>query len=171
MYAIRKALPSDYRDVAHIGRISVEEAHRDSCSKEDMETFLRETYHDKTIEQELLDPSHSYHILHYDQKPAGFSKVVLNAPHPNISGTNVTKLDRIYLLGEYLGLGLGGALLNFNIEFAKANSQEGMWLFTWTGNTRAINFYHRAGFTIIGSHRFKVTETHYNQHHQMFLQL
>ena len=44
-----------------------------------------------------------------------------------------------------------------------------MWLFTWVDNKRAVNFYLKTGFKIVGSHKFKVTDTHYNQHHQMYL--
>ena len=84
---------------------------------------------------------------------------------------NVTKLDRIYLLKEFYGLKLGLELLNFNIRLARNNKQSGIWLYTWTGNKRAIDFYLKAGFTITGSHKFYVTETYYNLNHLMFLDL
>ena len=44
-----------------------------------------------------------------------------------------------------------------------------VWLYTWIGNNRAIDFYLKAGFTIIGSHKFYVTKTHYDLSHQLFL--
>jgi diamine N-acetyltransferase len=100
---------------------------------------------------------------------AGFSKINLNATHSNIAGENATKLDRIYLLKEYQGLKLGFELLKFNIDFSKNNNQSGIWLFTWTGNTKAIDFYHKIGFEIIGSHDFYVAQTHYNPNYQMYL--
>ena len=101
---------------------------------------------------------------------ARFSKIILNEVHPNINKQQVTKLDRIYLLKEFFDLKLGCELLKFNIELSKKNNQSGMWLFTWVGNTRAVNFYLKAGFKIIGSHKFKVSETHYNDNHHMLLE-
>lgn len=95
----------------------------------------------------------------------------MNASHPNIAAENVTKLDRIYLLKEFFGLKLGLQLFNFNIELCKYHKQSGIWLYTWIGNTRAINFYRKAGFKIIGSHKFYVTNTYYNLNHHMFLEL
>jgi ribosomal protein S18 acetylase RimI-like enzyme len=44
-----------------------------------------------------------------------------------------------------------------------------MWLFVWKENQRAIHFYKKAGFHIIGSYDFRLTETHSNPNHQMLL--
>ncbi len=166
---IRPATEKDQEIIAGIGRIAVELSHRDSCSVEDMNHFLSTHYTRQAIEKELADPKNSYHIIYRGGQAAGFSKIIQNMEHPNIPECNVTKLDRIYLLEEFYGQKLGHALMQFNIELSRKNGQSGIWLFTWTGNERAVNFYKRTGFTIIGSHKFKVSETHYNPHHHMFL--
>lgn len=169
METIRRATLSDAKTIIEIGRISVEEAHRESCSEKDMNKFLDATYNALAIKNELNDPRNIYHMIFFNDEPAGFSKIILNAAHPNIPQESVTKLDRIYLLNKFFDQKLGYQLLKFNIDLSKQNDQQGMWLFTWVGNKRAVEFYSRAGFVVIGSHRFKVTETHFNQHHQMFL--
>ena len=171
MTSIIKATEKDYKSIVDIGKVSVGEAHRESCSAEDMNEFLEANYNDYAIKEELGNPQNIYYIIKYNGNPAGFSKIILNAEHPNIDHKNVTKLDRIYLLREFYDLKLGFELLKFNIELSKNNNQSGMWLYTWVGNNRAVNFYLKTGFKIIGSHEFKVTETRYNQNHQMFLNL
>jgi diamine N-acetyltransferase len=171
MISITRATEKDFKSVVYIGKISVAEAHRDSCSAQDMNEYLEKHYNDISIKEELNDPKNVYHILSYNEKPVGFSKIVLNEGHPNIVQQNVTKLDRIYLLKEFQELKLGFELLKFNIEFSKKNNQSGIWLFTWIGNARAVNFYRKVGFKIIGSYMFKVSETHSNENHQMFLDL
>ena len=168
MISIIKAGEKDYRYIVSIGKISVAEAHRGSCSVEDLNQFLETNYNDDAIRKELSDTKNTYHILNFNENPVGFSKIILNAGHPGIEQKNVTKLDRIYLLKEFFDLKLGFELLKFNIELSKRNHQSGMWLYTWVGNTRAVNFYLKTGFTIIGSHDFKVTETHFNPNHHMF---
>lgn len=166
---IRPATEQDYEIIASIGKIAVEVSHRDSCSVEDMNEFLSAHYNHDAIKMELANPGNKYHIIYHGQQAAGFSKVILNMEHPNIAERNVTKLDRIYLLEEFYDQKLGHKLLQFNIDLSRSNNQSGMWLFTWTGNERAVNFYKRNGFAVIASHKFKVTETHYNPKHQMFL--
>ena len=169
MISIKRAKAEDHRAIVDIGKVAVGEAHRDSTTAENLNEYLEKNYNDDAIKAELDDQNNIYYIISYNGKPAGFSKIVLNAKEPAIVAENVTKLDRIYLLAAYFGLKLGFELLKFNVELAKDNNQSGMYLYTWTGNKRAIDFYLKAGFTIIGSHKFYVTETHYNLNHLMFL--
>jgi ribosomal protein S18 acetylase RimI-like enzyme len=169
MISVIRATERDYKPIVSIGKVSVEESHRGSNSDDVMNAFLEKNYNDDAIKEELNDVNNIYHIIHYQDRPAGFSKIILDDKHPNIAAENVAKLDRIYLLKEFYGLKLGLELLNFNIELSKANGQSGMWLYAWIGNQRAIDFYLKAGFTIIGSHKYYVTETHYDVSHQMYL--
>lgn len=166
---IRPANENDSSVIVAIGKIAVEEAHRDSAPPADLNQYLEKNYNDTAIKEELRDAQNIYHLIYCNEKPAGFSKIVLNAFHENVPQKNATKLDRIYLLKEFYNLKLGYRLLSHNVELSKQNNQSGMWLFTWTGNQRAIDFYLKAGFVIIGTHQFKVSERHSNPNHHMFL--
>ena len=169
MIHIRRATPEDTNTIAYIGRITVEEAHRDSCSAEDMQTFLDANYTTDAIRKELEDNNNIYHLVFWNEQPAGFSKIILDAHHDNLPNEHTTKLDRIYLLKQYYDLKLGHQLLQHNVALSRLAGQTGMWLFTWQGNERAVNFYKKAGFIIIGTHNFKISATHYNPNFHMLL--
>ncbi|MEO8085604.1 MAG: hypothetical protein ABI763_02220 [Bacteroidota bacterium] len=113
MIKIIKATEKDFSDIVAIGKITVEEAHRDSCTAEEMNQFLENNYTDDAIKNELSDINNIYHIIYFNEQRAGFSKIIFNCSHPNIQPKNVTKLDRIYLLKEYHNLKLGYELLKF----------------------------------------------------------
>src|SRR4051812_1416770 len=98
MISIIKAAIHDYIPIVEIGRVSVEESHRGSCPAEVLDEYLKKNYNKESIQEELQNEDNSYHIITVDGKPAGFSKIVLNAGHPNILQKNIAKLDRIYLL-------------------------------------------------------------------------
>jgi len=167
---IQRATEHDGQMIADLGRVAVKEAHQNSCSPEDMDAFLSSHYNEQAIRIELTDPANIYHLVSYKGSVAGFSKIVLDAAHPNILHKNVTKLDRIYLSNNFYHLGLGAHLLQHNIALSKQAQQRGMWLFTWIKNERAVNFYKRNGFVIIGDHMFKVSDTHYNPNYHMLLE-
>jgi ribosomal protein S18 acetylase RimI-like enzyme len=169
MISITRATEDDYKSIVNIGKISVAEAHRESTTAENMNEYLAANYTDDAIKKELADQNNIYHIISSNGIAAGFSKIILNAAHPDLAAKNVTKLDRIYLLKEFYGLKLGSELLDFNVAISENDNQSGMWLYTWVGNKRAVNFYLKAGFAIIGSHNFHVAGTHYNLNHHMFL--
>jgi diamine N-acetyltransferase len=169
MISIRRALENDCAAIAHIGRLSVADSHRGSSSEEDMNAFLDRNYTPEAIREDLEDAHNLYYVIRYNDAPVGFSKIVFDARHPAIEAAHVTKLDRIYLLKDYYGLKLGLELLNFNIDLAKNNNQSGMWLYAWIGNERAVRFYQKVGFEIIGLHQYYVNERHYDESHHMLL--
>ena len=169
MISIFRATEKDYQSIVDIGNISVPEAHEGSCPPDDLREYIGNNYNDDAIKKELQNENNIYHILNFNGKAVGFSKIILNSNHPQIAEENVVKLDRIYLLKEFQGHKLGLELLNHNINFAKENKQSGIWLFTWVGNLKAIAFYEKTGFKRIASHQFFVTETTSNLNHQIFL--
>lgn len=169
MISIIKANENDYQSIVNIGRVAVEEAHRESCSAKDMSEYIAKNYNEAAIKDEFKDAKNIYQIIHFNEIAVGFSKIVLNAEHSNIRQKNVTKLDRIYLLKEYHNHKLGFRLLKYNIELSKNADEAGMWLYTWVENNRAIHFYLKMGFTIIGEHQFKVTDSCSNLNHHMYL--
>lgn len=145
------------------------QSHASSASKKDIDAYVNEKYTVSIMAAELNKPDNLYHLLFYKNKPIGFSKIILNEAHPNINNTKVTKLERLYILNEYHDLKLGRALFEFNVKLSKKSQQNGMWLFVWVDNLRAFNFYVKCGFTIIGSHDFRISDTHTNPNHQMLL--
>lgn len=170
MIEIIQASANNVQLLADIGKHTLLESHGHSAPKADMDAYVNKNYSADFFQNELSDPANIYHVIYHDEQPAGYSNIILNYPHTGIPIQHVTKLERIYLLKEFYELKLGKELLGFNIELSKSNNQAGMWLFVWKENPRAINFYLKNGFKIIGSHDFKISETHSNPNHHMFLE-
>ncbi len=169
MNSIVKASEKDFKLLTDIGRLSFMESHGNAGKTTDINIYLNKNYNHDSFKAELSDPENIYYIIYHDKKLAGYSKILFNIPHSHIQEKNVTKLERLYLLEEFYGLGLGFELFEFNLELSKQQKQAGMWLFVWKGNPRAVRFYEKAGFKVIGSYDFKISETHSNPNHQMYL--
>jgi diamine N-acetyltransferase len=169
MVSIVKATENDFKLLANLGRQTFIESHGNCAEKSDVDSYVIEKYSYNVFEKELADPNNIYHLVYYKGQPAGYSKIILNNSHPDIRQPNVTKLERLYLLKDFYKLKLGFGLFNFNVELSKNNNQAGIWLFVWKENERAVNFYRKTGFEIIGSYDFKISETHSNPNHHMFL--
>jgi ribosomal protein S18 acetylase RimI-like enzyme len=147
------------------------ESHGESASKKDVESFISKTYNKDLIFKELECKNIQYHIIYYKNKVAGYSKIELDTSNPAIQQTNLTKLDRFYLLKEFYGQNLGSILFNFNVEIAKKYHQNGIWLVVWIENLRAVKFYTKIGFKKVGIYDFQISSTHSNPNHIMFLQV
>lgn len=169
MNTILRATVNDVDLLVYIGKKSFIESHGMSASKQDIDAYIRVKFSKSSFERELQDPCNHFHIIFHHQIPVGYSKIIFDCPHDNIQFKNVTKLERIYILKEFHHLKFGLELFNFNKQESLKLHQSGMWLFVWTENTKAIKFYNNMGFKIIGSHDFKISETHSNPNHQMLL--
>jgi len=169
MTSIVKAAIKDAELLSKIGTQSFIESHGISASKKDIENYLESKFTKEAFDAELTDSNNIFHILYYNKKPVGYSKIIYNVIQHNIPFENVTKLERLYVLEVFHHLRLGLELFLFNIELSKKNNQKGMWLYTWIENHKAIQFYKKVGFKIVGSYDFKISETHSNPNHQMLL--
>lgn len=169
MITIKKATISDFDLLLEIGKVTFLESHGQSCSKQDITAYITKTYCPADFQLELTNSDNIFHIIYYNNQAAGFSKIIPNIDTPNNLNKFLTKLDRIYILKEFYDKKLGLELLQFNIQLSKKLNQKGMWLNVWTENHRAVNFYNKMGFKIIGECYFKISETHTNPNHQMLL--
>lgn len=169
MQNIIKAKVKDAKALAELAKNSFLPAHGHSAPKEDINAYILANFNEVNFVSELSDPKNFYYCIYYNNVLAGYSKITLNTPNKNIASENVTYLSRLYLLEEFYGLHLGKELFNFNIKFSKKQQQNGIWLAVWVENYRAISFYKKMGFTIVGSHDYKISETHSNPNHIMYL--
>ncbi|MDF1673179.1 MAG: GNAT family N-acetyltransferase [Vicingaceae bacterium] len=169
MIHIKKATTNDLDLLLELGKQTFEESHGHSCSKEDIEAYIKKVFSADALKLELTNPDNIFHIIYYNNKATGFSKITPSVNTPNSSTQNIAKLERIYILKEFYDKKLGLALMQFNIELSKKLNQKGMWLYAWIENHRAVNFYRKMGFKIIGKYDFKISETHSNPNHQMLL--
>lgn len=170
MTTIIKATTNEATLLADIGKKTFVESHGNSASAADIGSYVSGKFSFDIIKEELSNAKNILHIIYYKGQPAGYSKIIFNTPHPNIAAQNITKLERLYLLKEFYNLKLGLMLFEFIVDLSKKSGQAGTWLYVWKENKRAVNFYKKAGFVIVGHTDFKISETHSNPNFHMYLE-
>jgi ribosomal protein S18 acetylase RimI-like enzyme len=169
MGSIVKANRNDAALLSELGKQTFLESHGHSASPDNIKAYVSEKFNTAFVSSELSNSANLFYIIYHQNKPAGYSKIILDEGHPNISLPHVTKLERLYLLETFYDSKLGAELFRHNVAVSKEHGQAGMWLFVWKENLRAIRFYTKAGFEVIGDFYFKLTEEHSNPNHQMLL--
>jgi diamine N-acetyltransferase len=152
-----------------MGGQTILESHGHSQPAEVMQRYIAEKFSEEAIREELSDPANIFYLVYYAGQLAGYSKIIYHVPIKPVPLPNITKLERLYLLREFYDKKLGQQLLQFNIDLSKQQGQAGMWLYVWKGNDRAIRFYEKAGFKLVGDGYFRLTDTHANPNWQMYL--
>jgi ribosomal protein S18 acetylase RimI-like enzyme len=170
MTTIVPATIHDSSLLSRIGSQTLLQSHGHSAPAHVMQSYVSEKFSKDAIAKELSDEKNIFYIIYYDGQAAGYSKIIFNQPLEHIPAKNITKLERLYLLQEYYDLKLGQELLQFNIILSRQNGQAGMWLYVWKENERALRFYTRTGFQIVGDGFFRLTDDHANPNWQMYLE-
>ena len=169
MISITQVNISDVPTLAEIGSITLIESHGHSAPAEVMQAYVDEKFSKEWLTKEVSDPANIFHIIHYNGRAVGYSKIIYDVPIQPVAEAAITKMERLYVLQEFHDLKLGNELMEFNIQLSKQHGQHGMWLYVWKENARALRFYQRTGFEIVGDGWFKLTEEHANPNWQMFL--
>ena len=162
------------KDIAPLRKISIQtflESHGHSAAEEDVSIYQRYAFAQKKLEEELLDSENLFYGLIKGHEMIGYSKIILNKPYSKKMSIDSCKMERIYILKEYYGSGLGQDLFDFNIKLTKENKQSNLWLYTWIENKRAVQFYLKNGFKIIDRADFKLSSNHSNPNYIMLLNI
>ena len=165
---ISKVNLADIEYLSPISKTTFVQSHGTSASEKDISIYIRYAYSDKKLESELKDPNSFFHFIHFQNELAGYSKISINSDYNKINDTPLAKLDRIYIDEKFLDKKLGQVLFDFNLEIARQNNQQGIWLYTWVENHRAIKFYKKNGFEIIDEKDFKISNRHSNPNYIMY---
>lgn len=162
MVSIRPILHSQIDELRQISIDTFCASHGHSANKEDIDIYIRYAYAKSKLLEELEDKNSLFHFIYVNNEIAGYSKLIIDYPYKNLTSANAAKLERIYLLEKFYSQGLGQQLFDFNIAKVIELSQDELWLYTWTENKQAIQFYKKNGLKIIDSADFKISSRHSN---------
>lgn len=169
MVSLQKLTSADAGLLSKLGGTSLIESHGHSATPEIMQEYVAKSFSTEACRNELNDAQNIFYAVFYNNEPAGYYKIILNKPHPAVPLQPVTYMERLYLLQTFYDLKLGQQLTQHAIDLSKAAGEKGMWLNVWKENERAIRFYQKQGFEIVGESEFVLTETHANPNWVMLL--
>ena len=155
---IRKAKTEDAEILAKIGWQSFYDAFADhpKNAPDDMKAYMDEAFSVHSIAKELADEDSFYFVAELDGKIVGYAKLKKNSREECVSGENPLELCRLYSLSDYIGKGIGKALMLESLKFAEENKHDFFWLGVWEYNLRAQEFYRKFGFEKCGEHVFQL---------------
>ena len=123
---------------------------------ENMALHLKTSYSPEIQLLELTTPENIFLIAELGNVAVGFAQLVVDSRDDSLNGNKPVEIRRIYALQEYIGKGIGRALMSTCIQEASQRGCDTIWLGVWEKNPRAIEFYKKWGFREVGSHVFMV---------------
>ena len=163
MIEIKTAKESDAEILALLGRITYVESHGHFIEdKTDLLKYLTKSFSVVKTREDIKNANNLFLILYVDELPVGYVKLVLKTTHESVESKNSCRLERIYILADFIPMKLGNEFLNFTEEKAKELQFDTMWLSVYVKNDRAIRFYEKNEFENVGELRFFVNGKGYD---------
>ena len=153
---IRYGTTDDAKMLSELGAKTFYDTFAKDNTPENISLYMKKSFSTEIQLNELSRPDIIFLIAELENEPVGYAKLKLDSKDESVTGTKPIEVERIYSLQEYIGQGIGKALMQAAIDEAKQRGRNSIWLGVWEKNPRAINFYKRWGFREVGSHIFTV---------------
>lgn len=157
-FHVRPATLDDVALLADLGARTFRDAFEADNRPEDMQQYLGQAFDPAVIAEEFR-ASGSTFLLGYDEafdseRPVGYTRLLAGSAPECVSGPKPVQLVRIYVEQKATGGGHGSSLMRATLDEARGQSFETIWLGAWELNERAVRFYERWGFRVVGSKEF-----------------
>ncbi|WP_247237501.1 GNAT family N-acetyltransferase [Telluribacter sp. SYSU D00476] len=116
------------------------------------EWYQRTRYNAEQLATELSDPASEFYWIYQQDVPVGYIKINLQGKPAETTGLsdNGMELERIYLLKEATGTGLGSQVMDWVADRASELGRDYVYLYTMDGSA-AIPFYEKNGYYKAGT--------------------
>ncbi len=120
----------------------------------DLAMYVAAAFGTSTQQHEIEDPSCTYLLAH--DRGAIVAHALLRAGSRSafVEDERQMELQRFYVDHRYHGRGLARQLMQECLTTANAAGGRILWLGVWQRNARAIAFYEKCGFAVVGQQHF-----------------
>jgi len=158
MYPISKVLPEEINLLQQLSKQTFFESFSSGNTEENMTHYLEEGFSIAKLTRELNDENTTFYFIRSGADIIGYMKLNEGLSQTELQEEHGLEIERIYVLKEYQGKGVGKKLLSWAIQIANQKNAPFIWLGVWEENKKAIAFYEKNGFITFDQHVFMVGE-------------
>jgi GNAT superfamily N-acetyltransferase len=154
-FLIRRATVGDTLRLARLATDLFSQTFGPHNRPEDLATYLGEAFGESQQRNELAAEAMVTWLAEDEAGDAiGYVQLRLGARAASVTAERPAELARIYADRHWHGEGVGGTLLDTCIAAAASWGADVLWLGVWERNPRAIAFYEKHGFRVVGEQSF-----------------
>jgi ribosomal protein S18 acetylase RimI-like enzyme len=154
VHAIRPACGADAAALAVLAERTFRATFAAGTSPEHMERHCECSYGAPLQAAQIADPGVRILLAHRGAELLGFAQLRLDGPAPECAAGAAAEIQRLYVDPPWHGRGIAPALMRSLLELATQAHAARVWLGVWEHNPRAIAFYSKFGFRVVGVHDF-----------------
>lgn len=154
---LRAATADDTAALAQLGAHSFTEKFGHLYRAENLAGHLAEAHSPAKVAKEIMDPGMRVMLAEEGGRLLGYCKLVMACGWPeHAQGRRVIELKQLYTHPDAVGQGIGGKLMDWALEEARAFGADEIQLSVYSDNPGAQRFYARYDFSKIADIHFIV---------------
>ena len=155
MITIRRATLDDAEALAHLAEVIFRDTFSTENNCSDMDLYCAENFGPEVQQQEILDANGVTLLAEMEDQQIGFAHILLKASNASVSADRPSELRRLYVAKEWHGRGVAKELMAHILSVLTQAATDHIWLGVSEHNPRAIAFYRKHGFEVVGAHVFQ----------------
>ncbi len=140
---IRHAAPADNTLLAALGAQTFRHTFGPDNTPENMAAYLAASFSPEKQAAELADPATVFLIAESGGEAVGYARLKEGAAPACIHGSRPIEIVRFYSRPDWIGRGVGAALMTACLAEAEKRGCDTIWLDVWERNPRAIVYASR----------------------------
>ncbi|MFT6877139.1 MAG: ribosomal protein S18 acetylase RimI-like enzyme [Granulosicoccus sp.] len=156
MAILRLATIDDAESLAGLAERTFRETFAAENSQTNMNLHCATYYSAEIQRQEILDPNLVTILADEAGDLVAFAQIRLLSLKACVSAERPSELNRLYVSSEWHGRGLAQTVMAEVLAIVKQGGADCIWLGVWEQNPKAIAFYYKYGFKVVGDHVFPV---------------
>ena len=155
---IREANQADADILAQFAELTFRETFSSENLETNINTHCRKSFSPEIQEEEITNPNTITLLAEIDGSLQGYALFRLNSSIGCVEANRPAELLRLYVSKERHGSGLAHQIIKAVLAAASKAKNDYIWLGVWEHNPRAITFYEKYGFSLVGEHVFHLGE-------------
>lgn len=151
---IRPANSADAASLAALAERTFRETFGADNSEENINLHCSRKFSADIQGGEISDPQLTTLLAEVAGELVGFAQLRLAPAAACVRGDRPAELHRFYVASAWHGRGVASELMRAVHAAAARAGSDCIWLGVWERNPRAIAFYRKCGFSVVGDHTF-----------------
>jgi ribosomal protein S18 acetylase RimI-like enzyme len=151
---IRRATEADAAALSVLAEATFRAAFSGRNTASNMQMHCEASYAPALQLAEIREASRETWVADADGRLLGYAQMRSDAASPGVAGERPVEIQRFYVDASCHGTGLAHDLMAHVLARAAAAGSTVVWLGVWERNPRALAFYRKWDFEIVGEHTF-----------------
>ncbi len=153
---IRPATELDAAALAQLAERTFRATFAHENRPEDMDAHCRDSYAACIQAAEIRDPARVTLVCEEGPRLIGYGQLRWSNAPACVAGARPAEIQRLYVDAPWHGRGVAQRLMASLLDAASKGGADVAWLGVWERNPRAVAFYEKSGFSVVGDHVFVV---------------